>query len=911
MEYRSAPASLIGRVVEACCQRAWSVLLLSLVLAGLAFSYVSQHIAIDTNSEKLFPPDLPWRQRQAVLDRAFPQRNGLIAVVIDGATPELAQKATDDLSRRLATIHGPFRAVTQPDGGPFFARNGLLFLSTAEVERTTRELIAAQPLLGSLAADPSLRGVMDTIDRLMQGVQHGDTKLADVDRALRPLADSLQAALAGKFQPLSWQTLISGQPPSPRALRRFILVQPVLQFDALEPGKLASDAIRQAARDLGLTPENGVRVRLTGPVPLADEEFATLADGALVNALLTIAAVALLLWLGLRSGRVIFSILATLAIGLVLTAAFGVMAVGPFNLISMAFAVLFVGLGVDLGIQFGVRYRAERRSRDDLQGALVAAGRGVGRSLALAAASIAAGFYAFLPTAYRGVSQLGLIAGTGMVIAFLLSITLLPALLMLLRPPGERAEIGYAFLAPVDRFLLRRRRAVLVASAALAAICLALLTQLTFDFNPLDLRSRKAESVSTLLDLSKDSETTPNTIEVLAPSLAAAKPLSERLARLPEVAQAVNLTSYIPEDQPAKLALISDAAQLLELTLDPLQVKPAPSDAQVAASLANAVAALRAAAQGAAGAAVADARRLADALSALAAADAAKRKAAEAALIPSLRVMLGQLRDSLQAGPVDLKTLPRELVRDWLAPDGQARIQLFPKGNANDNAVLSRFTAAVQAVAPEATGAPVSIQESSRTVVNAFIQAGFLALIAITLLLVLVLRRLGDVLRTLAPLFLSGLLTLGICVAVGLPLNFANIIALPLLFGIGVAFDIYFVMAWRRGESDPLQSSLTRAILFSALTTGAAFGSLCLSHHPGTASMGWLLALSLACTLASALLFLPALLGPPRRPAHVISQVRPQKAHLDVDFPTRLQKPCVGVPAAAATTSPGCSASLG
>jgi hopanoid biosynthesis associated RND transporter like protein HpnN len=868
MEYRSAPASLIssliGRVVEACCERAWSVLLLSLVVAGLAFSYVSQHIAIDTDSEKLFPPDLPWRQRQAVLDRAFPQRNGLIAVVIDGATPELAQKAADDLSRRLATIHGPFRSVTQPDGGPFFAHNGLLFLSTAEVERTARELIAAQPLLGSLAADPSLRGVMDTIDRLMQGVRHGATKLADVDRALRALADSLQAALAGKLQSLSWQTLISGHPPSPRALRRFILVQPVLQFDALEPGKLASDAIRQAARDLGLTPENGVRVRLTGPVPLADEEFATLADGALGNAVLTIAAVALLLWLGLRSGRIIVSILSMLAIGLVLTAAFGLMVVGPFNLISMAFAVLFVGLGVDLGIQFSVRCRAERYRRDDLQEALVAAGRGVGGSLALAATSIAAGFYAFLPTAYRGVSQLGLIAGTGMVIAFLLSITLLPALLMLLRPPGERAEVGYAFLVPLDHLLLRRRRAVLLGAGALAAVCLALMTQLTFDFNPLDLRNPKTESVATLLDLMKNPETSPNTVEVLAPSLDAARQLADRLARLPEVAQAVTLASYIPEDPPAKLALIHDAAQLLDLTLNPLAVKPPPSDAEVVAALGKAAALLRAAANAATDAAAGDARRLADVLSALAAADPAKRKAAEAALVPSLHVMLGQLRDSLQAGPVDLKTLPRELVEDWLAPDGKARIQVFPKGNANDNAVLSRFIAAVRAVAPDATGAPISIQESSRTVVDAFAQAGLLALAAISLLLAAVLRRIGDVLRTLAPLFLSGLLTLGICVAVGLPLNFANIIALPLLFGIGVAFNIYFVMAWRRGESHPLQSSLTRGILFSGLTTGAAFGSLCLSNHPGTASMGYLLALSLACTLASALLFLPALLGPPR-----------------------------------------------
>ncbi|MEA2780627.1 MAG: uncharacterized protein QOK29_2171 [Rhodospirillaceae bacterium] len=864
MDRKRIIASLVAEVVDASSRRAWTVVLLALLLAGLALAYTVQHIAIDTDSEKLFSPDLPWRKAQAVLDEAFPQRSNLIVVVVDGATPELAEAATAALTQSLRDIQGLFRRVARPDGGPFFDRNGLLFLSTKEVERTTQQLIAAQPLLGPLAADPSLRGVMDTIARLMDGVRHGSIKLADVDRPLRVIGDTLQGVLTGHPRPMSWRSLVTGEPPSSRELRRFILVQPVLDYSSLQPGARASDAIRQTARDLGLTPEHWVKVRLTGPVPLSDEEMASLAEGADRNAALTILAVVLLLWMGLRSARIIVAILATIIVGLVLTAAFGLLAIGPFNLISVAFAVLFVGLGIDLAIQISVRYRAERFIRGDLRTALREAGRTVGRSLALAAASIAAGFYAFLPTDYRGVSELGLIAGTGILIAFMLSITLLPALLTLLRPPGERAPVGYAFLAPLDRFLIRRRREVLIATGLLAAICLGLMTQLSFDFNPLHLRDPKAESVATLLDLMKDPNTTSNTAEVLAPSLAEAEKLGRRLSALPEVAQVVTLAAYIPEDQPAKLALIRDAAQLLELTLDPPMIKPRPTDAETVAAMRRADDALRSAVDGASDAAAADARRLADVLAALAAADPARRAAASEALISGLDVTLRQLRLALQAGPVTLETLPPELVRDWIAPDGRARVEIFPKGN--DNETLRRFVDAVRRVAPDATGAPISIQESSKTVVNAFIQAGIWALLAITCLLALILRRVVHVLFTLAPLFLSGLLTLGICVVIGLPLNFANIIALPLLFGIGVAFDIYFVLAWRRGEGDLLQSSLTRAILFSALTTGAAFGSLSLSNHPGTASMGDLLALSLACTLASTLLFLPALLGPPGPP---------------------------------------------
>jgi len=377
--------------------------------------------------------------------------------------------------------------------------------------------------------------------------------------------------------------------------------------------------------------------------------------------------------------------------------------------------------------------------------------------------------------------------------------------------------------------------------------------------------SAKVESVSTLLDLMKDPAATPYTANLLAPSLDEAQKLAQRLDQLPEVAMTVTLASFIPKDQDAKLSLIGDAAQLLDLTLNPLDVKAPPTDSESVAAMRAAADKLRLAALTAKGAEGDTARDLADVLSVLAEADPARRQIADDALVPGLRKLLDQLRAALQAEPVTLASLPPQIRQDWLAADGRARIEVNPTGNANDNDTLRRFVAAVRSVDPDVAGSAASIQDSSRTVVEAFVRAGLGGLLGIILILVVVLRRFVDVLLTLVPLFLSGLLTLGLSVLLDWPLNFANIIALPLLFGIGVAFNIYFVVAWRKGETGPLQSSLTRAILFSALTTTAAFGTLCLSNHPGTASMGRLLALSLGCTLISALLFLPALLGPPPR----------------------------------------------
>jgi hypothetical protein len=262
------------------------------------------------------------------------------------------------------------------------------------------------------------------------------------------------------------------------------------------------------------------------------------------------------------------------------------------------------------------------------------------------------------------------------------------------------------------------------------------------------------------------------------------------------------------------------------------------------------------------------ARRLADQLTALGKADEATRQRVQAAFVQPLHTALAQLRQLFTAHLVTRENLPVDVSQQWVTPHGQARVDVAPKGDANDNEILQKFAGAVQQVAPDATEGPISVLEARRTVVIAFIEAGSYALISIAILLWITLRRWIDVLLTLVPLLLACVVTLEICVLVGLPLNFANIIALPLLLGVGVAFKIYYIMAWREGQTKLLQSVLTRAVMYSALTTATAFGSLWFSSHPGTSSMGKLLAISLLTTMAAAALFQPVLMGKPREEDH-------------------------------------------
>jgi uncharacterized protein len=850
-------ANLIVDVVEFSRRRAAWVTGGLLVLTAFGAIFAAQHLRIDTDIDKLMSPKLEWRQREADMERAFPQNVDLLVVVVDGDTPDRAEDASAALSQYLGGEKSVFKSVRRATAGEFFEREGLLFLSKQSIDRVTGQIIAAQPLLGTLAADPSLRGVFDALDLAAQGVLHAVGNVDTLDATFNSVADATEASLNDRYAPLSWQRLLSGRDPRPRELRRFILTKPALDYAKLQPGKNATAAIHMAAQKLGLTPGRGVRVRVTGPVALSDAEFATLKRGAGVSSALSVGLLLLWLMLGLRSARIVVAIVTTLLVGLVACADFAVLTVGALNPISVAFAVLFIGIAVDFGIQFCLRYRDERFRFDDFGVAMRRTAYGIGRALAIAAAATAVGFLSFVPTDYTGVADLGLIAGFGMAIALVLNLTLLPALLSLLRPSGEARPVGFGPAVPVGRFLVERRYWILGIAGVVAIAAATLMPRLSFDFNPLHLQNPSEEAVSTLADLMADPDTTPYTIDVMTPSPEAAAALAEKIDKLPEVARTVTVMSFVPTDQKDKLAIVADARQLVGPTLSPATVKPRPTPAEMLAAIAKThddVQKVAAKGDFAAARLALDLQegidRGADVLPRL-----------EGNLSAGITHRLNEIRLALDAAPVSYGTLPADLKGDWVTPNGRTRIEVYPSGDARDNNVLRAFASAVRSVAPDATGSPISIQESAHTVMRAFVTAAIVAVVAIALLLVVILRRIDDVLLVLAPLLLAGLLTLATSVVAGLPLNFANIIALPLLLGVGVAFDIYFVMRWRDGQRELLGSSTARAILFSALTTGTAFGSLALSPHPGTSEMGRLLILALFYTLVCTFFVLPALLA--------------------------------------------------
>jgi hopanoid biosynthesis associated RND transporter like protein HpnN len=860
---RGIMRSPIVNLVESCTRYPWFVLVSAAVMAVAAGLYAVDHFAITTNVNNLLSSRLPSHERETQYEKVFSDRT--IVAVVTAPTPELVEKAADRLTARLAGQRGPIRDAWLADGGAFFERNGLLYLQPDQLRQSVQGLTRAAPIIGELAGDPSLRGVANALSSGATAVRQGYAQLGDLRWPLRLAANTIEDVLARRPASFSWRALEQQHPADTNQLRRIIIVDPMLDYSALQPGAAAATAIHQAATNLNLGTDYRATVWLTGVVPISDAEFAVIRQGALLNTLITMAAVLMILWLALRSLRIIAAVFIALIAGLALTAAVGLALVGALNIVSVAFAVLFVGLGVDFGIQFSVRYRAERHDHADLFEALSNTARKTGGPLALAAAATAVGFFSFLPTDYRGLSELGEIGGFGMLIAFVCSITLVPAVLAIFNPPGEPRPMGLTWLAPLERFFERHRMPVLIGTFAVVLAGTPLLWQLRFDFNPNDLQNPNEPAVATYQELKKASQIGANAIDILTLSLDAADATARRLDLLPTVAQTLTLSNFVPSDQNQKLAETAKGAAALEQSLNPSQVAPPPSDAETVAALRATAVALSEVARAQNGPDGDNALHVSQLLERLANADPAARVRADTAVVTPLRIALDDLRLSLHPERVTLQTLPAELKRDWIASDGRARVEVQPKGNPDDHTVLANFATSVLAVEPTAVGPGISFYEGGKAVVRAFIEAGLLAFLAIAVLLWITLRRVSDVLLTLVPLLVAGAVTLEVCAVSGLALNFANIIALPLLLGVGVAFKIYYILAWRAGQTHLLRSTLTRAVIFSAMTTATAFGSLWASQSPGLSSMGKLMALALTCTMAAAVLFQPVLMGQPRK----------------------------------------------
>ncbi len=866
----------LARWVDTARKAAVSILLVAALATGASSFYTVEHLGINTSTSDMLSSELLFRKIYDEYRRTFPNLRNNITIVVEGETPDITEDAAAALAVRLKMEIEEFKFVFDPASDPFFITNGLLFLDEDELADLSDRLADAQPLLAALAEDMNLRGFFGVLNDAIDEVAKGDEDPSRLIRIFHNISETIEKQQDGTPRPMSWRKMMMGGEVEQDDLRRFILVKPTLDESSLQPARKAVDIIRAAARELDLDPENGVQVRLTGGVVLSQEEMMSVTEWASVAGVLALILVGVLVIIGLGSLRLTAATLITLVMGLVWTGGYATFAVGQLNLISVAFAVLFIGIGVDFGIQFCLRYREAIGRGQSHEEALRESASGVGGALTLAAIAAAIGFFSFVPTAYLGLSELGIISGGSMMIALFANLTVLPACLTLMPLEHQDGMLpawqGWRKIKwgpkPAPGFLLRHATGISLWALALGvAAAVTYLPRLQFDFDPMNLKDPTTESVQTALDLMKDSETSFYTIQILADNVEEAQNLGQRLEALPLVDHTEGLADFVPQDQEDKLFMIDDMALFLwpALEASPLD-KPLDDDgrrkvlSELKVNLGHLIETPLV------GVLDAPARRLVNALTRFEESSLENGQSLEdleVLLLFSLPERLKKLRQSLNAREVTVEDLPELLRQRKIAADGRTLVEVFPSEAMTSNDALKRFVAAVRRVAPNATEDPVILLEGGDAVTTAFRQAGIFSLAAITVLLLIVLQSVIDTLLVLFPLALAAVFTASSSVILGVPFNFANIIAIPLLFSLGVAYGIYLVLRERSADSiaDVMTTSTPRAILFSALTTMCSFGTLAISSHLGTASMGQLLTISLTLALVCTLVVLPCLLA--------------------------------------------------
>jgi hopanoid biosynthesis associated RND transporter like protein HpnN len=860
----------VALVISAIQRHAVWILLAALVVAAACLRYTVEHLRVDTDTANMIDEELPFRQDYDKYKEEFSFGVDNLLLVIDAHGPEAADQAAEALASALRDRADLFDEIFLPGSGEFFERQALLYLELTELERLADRLIEVQPLLGRLSREPSLDTFADTLTRALEDENAGgDAELATV---LEELNRTLAAALERRAYAMSWQRLLQPVNGEFGSDRRYIFVKPRLDFTDLLAAEPAMRAIREAIAEQRLDASRGVRVRVTGEAALAYEELLSALRGAEIAAGLALIMITGILFVGLGSPWLLASSLLTLIVGLVATAGFATLAVGHLNLISIAFAVLYIGLGIDYAIHVCLRYR-ELLGRGLLkQQAISHAVADVRGSLIICTLTTATAFYAFLPTAFAGVSELGLISGTGMFINLVVNLTVLPALLSLAPEPRPWYPTPpHGWIADLVELPRRHWKPVCTVALTLGLAAALLLPQVRFDRNPLNLRDPDSESVSTVRELMAESETSPMSINLLLDDRRAQSGQLEELRALPAVSDVVTLQDFVPTVSDDKLFVIDDLALVLGSSLEMGKLQDITEPAATIAGLERLRTALtmraRQDSDQVAGAASELAGHIEATLDAIRKTEPAAQQSAlidlRDRLLSNLPRSLGQLRSALQPDAAEVSDLPPALREQWINARGVQRAAIYAEEDINNEDALRRFVETVHVVVPRATGEPVLALRAGDAVVTAFQQAFSWALLLITTLLLILLRSAVATAFVVAPLMLVAAFSLAVLVLLGQPLNFANVIALPLLFGIGVDNGIHMVQRARQThhpEDNPLRTSTARAVLLSALTTGCSFGNLLLSPHPGTASMGLLLTVGVVMTLIATLVVLPALL---------------------------------------------------
>lgn len=826
--------------------------------AGAAWIAVS-FFSINSNTERLIHQDTEWRSLQDRFEAKFPQYTHTTFVVVSGSSWTRVGEVARALEERLRAHDEYFEDVYAPANSQVLRDHALLYLDVDTLDDTISRLAEAQPILASIQAEPNLHGILgvitDTLQRSTNGALATDLGKTGFQEVIRSIDRFTRQVNSGEQPSLSLQDRFLERD---KTWYNIIFVRGKLDFDETLPSAHILENIRAAIDDLDLPASGDVEVRLTGKIPLEHGEIVSAMNSARLAGTVAFILLSIVLVYGVRSLRVILAVYLSLLVGLIWTAALAPFTVGEFNTISIIFLVMFIGLGVDFAIHLSLRYQEDLLVTDK-RTAIIQSTMHIGPALMLCGLSSAIGFFSFVPTEYTGLAEMGIISGSGMLLAIVITFTLIPAFFAVTRPPDAASALVMA--ERTATWLIRWRAPILTTALVLSLAAVWLAKDVSFDFSNLALRDPNSEAMRTLQELQDENVITDYAMQYVASDAQRARSLKQELTQLPAVKDVLLPGDYLPDHQDDKIALLGDAQLLLEGVFMPApptrELTPAERIATVR-SLGQAIDRYIAA------------NPETDLVPTLRSLATSMRQALEDDRLAQLETQLAAeltaevdwLKKVLYVSPLTFADLPRAMRDRLIDDDGEFLLTILPAEDMSDPRALHRFTDQVKAVVPEATGrAPIEI-EIGEIVIRAFIEAIAIASLGIGILLYASLRSVLDTIAVFVPLFLTAIFTFAASVLLKLPLNMANVVVIPLIFGLGVDNGIHVVKRYRETPNfhELLTSSTPRALLLSTLTTLGTFGALSLSSHRGIYSIGVLLTCALAIQLVLTLVVLPVIL---------------------------------------------------
>lgn len=891
------------------------IIVVGIISCLLGMAYTAKYLTFDADQANLIKRSAGLQAEQDRYTNDFPRSEDIVVIVEDGTEAE-RRAFVDDLANRLREEPEIFKDVFEKVDLTFLRHYALHYLEPQQLADIAQQLKDYRPGLKALASSANLVDLMQRAPQLSQEMGPvGDIDPSKLKEAL-PVAERFldlftqsmetrgRGPLASPWTDLMLKQFAQEGGENEDALNSMFSQDKILQYNTIAQGRFyallcrpvysdnegqdvsinrAVSRIREILEVLERSHTN-VLVGLTGELVLnVDEADSSTADST-QSAILSLVLIAIIfIWAFREIFKPLMAVLG-LIVGIGWTMAFTTLVIGHLNLLTVTFATILMGLGIDFGIHFLYRYDEERVHRADILDAMQATMRGAGYENLTGAVSTALAFYVLAFTDFTGIAELGIIAGSGILLCYLAMMLILPSLIFLTEDKNKVYEAkgisSFAFLANVEKWLLERSEGVVIVGLIVTLTAFWYGQNVSYDYNLLNLQAKGLQSVRTEMHLINASEHSLLCGISLAKDIPTACQLAQQFSQLSTVSDVETVAMLIPTHYSEKYPYLKDMAENVSSIPVPRPIYRDPEQSRIASfrtlghSIESSDKEIRSILhkwQGYSDPEISQvAKRLEIKIDKLFDLIATMGPgpieegldAFEDHFYKSLADVVKFLHWQKDAPPLTINDIPEDLRNREIGRSGLIQVRIFPKENIWERPAQERFVREVQSVDPKVVGMPIMSYYDCQELRESNEKAGTWALCAIWVLLFIHFRKLGVALLALLPKVLGIVWMVGMMGFLHCDFNSANFLALPLILGIGLVFGIHIIhRVSEEGGAGIFSHSTGPSITLSALTTMIGFATMIIANHQGVATLGLVMTLGVGANLLSSAIFMPALLN--------------------------------------------------